>query len=362
MARGLTSGFHSFSISFEGSRRNERDATQSTAAFLGTRHHDLPVTRDQLWEKLKDSLWFSELPFVTLAPVGKFLLSEEARKFVTVVLTGEGADELFLGYRGFFQQAIRDTREAAGKERRASAKVRRLRLEGTSGAVVHKLSLFAFHRSKRRQIAQARRKLVPPASAKPIINAVQEARIAGMPFDILCFLGDREEMAHSLEARLPFLDHELYEVARSIPVDFKMRDGVEKAILREAAATVLPDEIRLRRKSGFMVTSEPVDLFGADREAATRFRAYFTKEMFERAGIFSYRTYRLMCALAKLPASQRFRFFARVRTQSNKVLMYMLQTHLLHEMFVNCPRWGTSVGGSSDRIHSTDAFCGRPTS
>ncbi len=63
-----------------------------------------------LWDNLEQCLWFSELPFVSLAPVGKFLLSQEARKFVTVVLTGEGADEVFLGYRRFFEEAIRDTR------------------------------------------------------------------------------------------------------------------------------------------------------------------------------------------------------------------------------------------------------------
>ena len=82
-----------------------------------------------------------------------------------------------------------------------------------------------------------------------MINLVQEGRIAGMPLDILCFLGDREEMAHSLEARLPFLDHLLYDEAKRIPVDFKMRDGLEKAVLRDAAKGVLPEDSACAEKA-----------------------------------------------------------------------------------------------------------------
>src|SRR5206468_13078451 len=106
--------------------------------------------------------------------------------------------------------------------------------------------------------------------------------------DILCFLGDREEMAHSLEARLPFLDHKLYDAAKSIPVDFKMRGGTEKAVLRDAAKGILPDDLRLRRKSGFMLTSDAVDFFGADREQSKALRDHLSRGAFARAQGFSY--------------------------------------------------------------------------
>jgi asparagine synthetase B (glutamine-hydrolysing) len=158
-----------------------------------------------------------------------------------------------------------------------------------------------------------------------------------MPFDILCFLGDREEMAHSLEARLPFLDHRLYDAAKDIPVDLKMRDGVEKAVLRDAAKGVLPDAIRLRRKSGFMMTSDAVDLFGADRAAARTFSKYLSKDAFERAQVFSYRAYRLASWFARLPPATRR--LKRLRRNANKVVMYMLQAHMLQGMFIDDPRW-----------------------
>lgn len=331
MKRNLQTPLHSFSIAFVGSGRNEQEFAARAAEVIGTEHHELAVTKQALWDNLEQCLWFSELPFVTLAPVGKFLLSELARGKVTVVLTGEGADEVFLGYRSFFQKAIRDSRSGG---QASSARRRRLKM----GATAEKLSLRIFNKKQRRTLALERAKEVPAQDpSKPLINAVQEARIAAMPFDILAYLGDREEMAHSLEARLPFLDHHLYDAAKDIPVDLKMRDGLEKAVLRDAAEGILPDDLRLRRKSGFMLTSDAADFFGADR-ASTRAmrRKYLSREAFDRAGVFSFAAYRLAAAIAQLPARGRLK---RVRRNANKVIMYMIQTHMLHAMFVSDPPW-----------------------
>lgn len=340
MQRNLESKLHSFSIAFEGSARSERQSALRSAEFIGTEHHELTVTKEMLWDNLERCLWFSELPFVSLAPVGKFLLSEEARKFVTVVLTGEGADEVFLGYRSFFQKAIRETRSGQSATRTPSPQLRRLKLGPSGVALLQRFSLLLFDKSQRRRVAEARS--TPTAAereTKPLINSVQEARIAGMPLDILCYLGDREEMAHSLEARLPFLDHKLYDAAKWIPIDFKVRDGVEKAVLRDAAKGILPDEIRLRRKGGFMATSDAVDLFGTDRKSAKQFARYLSKEAFETAGIFSYRAYRTARVLAKLPESGWLRPAKRLRRNSNKAIMYMMQVHMLHDLFVARPPW-----------------------
>jgi asparagine synthase (glutamine-hydrolysing) len=334
MKRNLNANLHSFSISFEGSGRNEQDFARQSAEFIGTKHHELTVSKEMLWDNLGQALWFSELPFATLAPVGKFLLSKEARKFVTVVLTGEGADEVFLGYRNFFAKAIRDTREPRPGKQASSSQLRRLKL----GALSKRLSLLIFNKRHRARIRSERALAGEPrSSGKPLINMVQEARIAAMPFDILCYLGDREEMAHSLEARLPYLDHKLYDAAKWIPVDFKIRDGVEKAVLRDAAEGILPRFIQCRRKSGFMLTSEAVDLSGSDREAARKFGHYLTKQMFEDAEVFSYRAYLAANFFSRLP--QRSPRLKRLRRRSNKLIMYMMQTHMLHEMFVANPPW-----------------------
>jgi asparagine synthase (glutamine-hydrolysing) len=347
MQRNLDSPLHSFSISFEGSDRNEQEFARHAADFIGTRHHEIRVTRPMLWSHLEDCLWFSELPFVTLAPVGKFLLSREAKRLVTVVLTGEGADELFLGYRSFFEKAVRETRRPARPSQ--SPQLRRLKLSGLTGAAARQLSLLMLRKDHRQRVRAARADACPRVDpAKPLVNAVQEARIAAMPLDILCYLGDREEMAHSLEARLPFLDHRLYDTAKHIPVDFKLSGGVEKAVLRDAAKGVLPEDLRLRRKSGFMLTSDAVDLFGADRVPSQALRRHLSKQAFERAGLFSFRTYRMISLVARLPGAKRFRLLKRLRGHSNKAIMYMMQAHMLHDMFIADPRWNRADLSSAE--------------
>ena len=203
-----------------------------------------------------------------------------------------------------------------------------------------------FAKGRRREVELARQNFSRHQDpSKPLINVVQEERLAAMPLDILCFLGDREEMAHSLEARLPFLDHKLFDLAKSIPVDLKLRRGLEKAVLRDAAKGILPEDLRLRRKSGFMLTSEAVDLFGSDLAAVERFEPYLTKQAFERAGIFSYRAYRLARLLARVPPTKRLGL-KQLRRNSNKVIMHMMQTNMLHRMFVEAPPWAEADGNS----------------
>jgi len=341
MKRNLSTALHSFSISFVGSDKNEQEFTLRAADFLGTVHHDFAVTKDMLWDNLEDCLWHTELPFVSLAPVGNFLLSREARKSLTVVLNGQGADEVFLGYRSFFQKAIRETREGSAKGQRFSPRLARLKVTHLPVGLVESLSLLLFRKPHRRRLAAARAAATSRSQpSKPPINSVQEMRIAEMPIDILGFLGDRVEMAHSLEVRVPFLDHKLYDAAKSIPVDFKLRDGVEKAVLRDAAKGLLPEDLRMRRKLGFMLTSDPVDFCGADREATEKLRSiHLSNQAFERAQVFSYGGYRLMNQLAKLPQSKSLPALRRLRRYANKIMMYMMQTHMLHHMFVEERRW-----------------------
>lgn len=343
MKRNMRTDLHSFSISFEGSEKNEREFTLRASEVIGTEHHDLSVTKQMLWHNLEDCVWHTELPFVTLAPVGKFLLSQEAKKFVTVALNGQGADEVFLGYKAFFRNAIRDTRDPNSRGRDTSIRLRRLHIAGFPVFVMEKLSLLLFRKQHRATLASHRAKnpLAKPDPSRPLVNQVQESRIAEMPIDILGFLGDRVEMAHSLEIRVPFLDHKLYDVAKWIPDDFKMLEGVEKAVLRDAARDIIPEDLRTRRKQGFMITSDPIDFFGADREATEKLRLYLTREACEQVGVFSYRTCQVLSLLAKMPAWVPFAFLRRLRREANKVLMYMMQVHMLHQLFVAHPRWAT---------------------
>src|SRR5262249_31560596 len=141
-----------------------------------------------------------------------------------------------------------------------------------------------------------------------------------------------------IEARVPFLDHELYDGAKRIPVDFKMRDGVEKAVLRDAAKDILPEDLRLRRKRGFMLTSGAVDFFGEDRPFAKKWNRYLEREAFERSQVFSYAAYWVIRLLARIPRL-RVPVLKRLRRFSNQAIIYIVETHMLHEMFIDAPRW-----------------------
>ena len=88
-----------------------------------------------------------------------------------------------------------------------------------------------------------------------------------------------------------------------------------------------------------MLTSDAIDLFGADRTVTDRLRTYLSKDAFDRARVYSYRTYQLMSLLARVPTWNRLPFLRRVRRNANKVIMYMMQTHMLHDMFVANPPW-----------------------
>ena len=340
MKKNSNHRFHSFSISFPGSDADEGAFARRAADFLGTEHHDLAVSRQMLWDHLEACVWFSELPFLTLSPVGLYLLSREARKHVTVVLNGQGADEVFLGYRKFFMEAIRDTRLAQNAPMTLTARVTGMKPGGLSDRFLRQVSLLLFHRSRRSGLAQAR---AEPCKAnptvKPVINAVQEARIADMPLRILCYLGDRSEMAHSLEVRLPFLDHKLYETARSIPVDFKIRNKTEKAVLREAAKGLLPEDLRLRKKQGFMHTSAGLDFFGTDWDLTKGVREYLRRDAFDAAQVFSYGTYRVIRLMAGIPAWARVSFLKNLHRFSNQAILYIVEIHMLHARFVENPPW-----------------------
>jgi len=357
MKRNMTTELHSFSISFEGSEKNEREFALQASREIGTHHHDFSVTKQMLWDNLEDCVWHTELPFVSLAPVGKFLLSEEAKKFVTVALNGQGADEVFLGYKAFFRNALRDTRSPDPNRRDISIRQRRLHVGGIPVSWMEKLSLLLFRKDQRGGIAAGRAKAadVQPDPSKPLVNRVQESRIAEMPIDILGFLGDRVEMAHSLEIRVPFLDHKLYDMAKWIPDDFKMRDGIEKAVLRDAGKGVIPEDLRMRRKQGFMITSDPIDLFGTDHDATESLRIYLSREAFDAARVFSYRTYRFLSVLARMPAWAPFAFAKRLRREANKVLMYIMQVHMLHHMFVVDPRWAKPLPRPAEKAEPEPA-------
>jgi asparagine synthase (glutamine-hydrolysing) len=190
-------GLETFALGFEGSE--DLEAARLVAAHLGTTHHEVEVSVEEALSAVPDALahlesWDRDL---VRSAIPTYLVSRFATERVKVVLTGEGADELFAGYR--YHHVYADD-------------------PGTLQSELHR-SVSAMHDSNLQRV-------------------------------------DRMTMAHALEARVPFLDPDVVEAAMRIPAALKMRrapDGqtVEKWILRRAFADLLPDGIATRTKSQF---------------------------------------------------------------------------------------------------------------
>lgn len=260
-----------FSIGFEGDDSfDETIYAEEVANYLGTHHTTFKVKPDAIG--LLDKLvYHHDQPFGDSSAIPTFLVSELTRKHVTVALNGDGGDELFAGYERFY---------AASLVQKLGFMPRPV-WQGATAA----LDILPEGTGYRNTVKRAKR--FTSAASKPLLAAYQdwvsifdEATIQELvpeyrpapsqngnttlaeilhynqetylPYDLL-IKADRSSMAASLEARSPFLDHELAAYAATIPINLKLRGSTTKYILKEAARGILPDHIIDRKKHGFGV-------------------------------------------------------------------------------------------------------------
>jgi asparagine synthase (glutamine-hydrolysing) len=266
-----------FSIGFTEDDYNELPHARRVAERFGTDHREL-VLRPDVAAVLDDLAWHLDEPFGDPSAIPTYMVSKLAAEHVTVVLSGDGGDELFAGY---------DKYEVEGRERRfdrlpagARAVLGRLAAILPDGArgrnLLRHLSLAGSDRyldaATLFRIEDQRRLVHPDLHARLVAcdpwrdQAEILARAGGhwrsalqlldlkryLPLDILTKV-DRMSMAHSLEARVPLLDHRLVEFAATIPPDLSLRRGIRKYVLKRALEGILPPEILGRRKQGFAV-------------------------------------------------------------------------------------------------------------
>jgi asparagine synthase (glutamine-hydrolysing) len=250
------------------------------AEHLGTEHHEFIVEPDAI-ALLPRLVWHHDQPFADSSAIPTYLVSKLTREHVTVALTGDGGDELFAGYERFYAaqlaaryrrlpRALRagiesavDRLPEATSYRGAAQRVRRF-VQGA--AMPPAAAYFSWVRLFSDDQIAALLNGVPPEPAADHFAALFDpadphdwtAQLLDvnlrtyLPDDLL-IKADRASMAASLEARSPFLDHKLVELAARIPSNLKLRGKTTKYILKEAAAGLLPDDIIHRPKHGFGV-------------------------------------------------------------------------------------------------------------
>lgn len=270
-----------------------------TSDFLGTDHTEIKIGPDEYFNILPKAVWHFDEPVADPSAIGLYFVAREARKHVTVVLSGEGADELFGGYNIYLEPFarrkiswipniilnlfLRIPYEFRGKNylRRASKKM--------SDWYIGNASIF--NNDERDMIWKStpRQPLgeIEKYSTIPLYQHVKDlSQSAQMQYiDVKTWLigdilakADKMTMANSLELRVPFLDKEVSDLATTLPDKFKWRASVTKYLLRKAFKDIIPESTRNRKKLGFPT---PV------RDWFTKNKSYFVETAQGKQDVFS---------------------------------------------------------------------------
>jgi asparagine synthase (glutamine-hydrolysing) len=284
-----------FTVGFGESRYDESARARAVAAHLGTEHTELRVSASEAQAVIPriPDIW--DEPFADSSQIPTFLVSQLARRSVTVALSGDGGDELFGGYERYllFERLWRRLDPVPGPVRTLAGSVIRaippsswdrlatsraplipagLRRPGT-GAKAHRFAAALQHGAPEGAYRQLVSLCDDPASlvpggAEPPTALTDPTRWAAldspvarmMHLDIVSYLPDdiltkvdRASMAVGLEARVPILDHRIVEFAHALPMELKVRDGVGKQVLRDVLRRYVPPELTEGPKMGFGV-------------------------------------------------------------------------------------------------------------
>jgi asparagine synthase (glutamine-hydrolysing) len=272
---------HAFAVGFDEPGANELPYARLAAASVGARYDEVVVSPREFWDALPKLIWHEDEPIAFPSSVPLYFVSRLAHEHVKVVLTGEGADELFLGYNRY--------RVTAWNERLGRPYWRLVpqHFQRRANRLVDKLPGALRRYAQRSFVA-----LGPGARALfyenfAVFPEPLQRRFLSDPglfardpyaFELRCYeegnggalermsradlqtylvrllmKQDQMSMAASIESRVPFLDHDLVERVVALPGHFKLRGFTTKAVLREALRPLVPREILTRPKMGFPV-------------------------------------------------------------------------------------------------------------
>lgn len=279
MAQSAGRTIDTFNVGFAGGvRESEHEHAARVARHIGSNHHTLMVEPTAVLGTLERWVDVFDEPFGDQAALPTLLLAEFARKDVTVALTGEGADEVFGGYASYGNR-VREERitgvlgarwspwrslyrmlpVVARKNRILKAGARPLAERyATIGNIYDEalrpgLYSAAFGDAVSERIAQyAARHFEECNSGAYHDRLLHVDSRLWLPDDLLTKV-DRATMAHSLEARVPYLDHVFYEACARLDPGLKLRNGTRKYVLKRVAERYLPKDIVHREKQGFMM-------------------------------------------------------------------------------------------------------------
>jgi asparagine synthase (glutamine-hydrolysing) len=282
VAKETPDAVRTFSVGFADAEANELPYARMVAKHIGAQHRDVTVTPEQFFRTLPSLVWHEDEPIAFPSSVPLYFVSKLAREDVKVVLTGEGADELFLGYNRYrvthwnarlgkiywslASRGLRDhiRRLIGGLPPRISRTIQRTFLALEPGIRHLYLENFSVvpewmqrnllqkpglidrydpHAGQLRSFDEGSGDLLDRLSQLDLQTYLHE----------LLMKQDQMSMAASIESRVPFLDDSLVDHVASMPAEFKLRGWETKAVLRAAVQDLLPKRILQRPKMGFPV-------------------------------------------------------------------------------------------------------------
>lgn len=322
----------SFSLTFEDAEFDESHHQSLLARHLNTRHSSLVCRQSDIAAAFPRAIWHAESPLVRTGPAPMMLLADSVRLAgYKVVLTGEGADEVFAGYDLFKEAKIRRSMARNPRSVWRGRLLERLYPYLSQSPTASRAFTQAFfadgldqkdapwfaHQPRLSTTRRILRYLRPELQTQALAWDPHAALGQVLPADfgtwppqgrdqyveahtlmsgyLLSSQGDRMAMAASIEARYPFLDHRVIEFAGKLPASYKLRALHEKSLLKQSMAAELPPAIVARQKQpyrapdsdSFFVNGRPVeyvaDLLGADRvNAAGIFDAVAVSRLVEK--------------------------------------------------------------------------------
>jgi asparagine synthase (glutamine-hydrolysing) len=268
-----------FTTGFERQGFSEIDVAAESAAAIGVEHITKVVTPDEMMQTLPLIVWYLDDPVADPALVPLYFIAREARKHVKVVLSGEGADELFGGYTIYREPiSLRHLSAAPDPIKRLLANLSSKLPEGMRGKdLLRRASIgieeryYGNARIFRPDEMQHLLKTYSPHVSYTDVTAPYYAASRHLDdstrmqyIDLFTWLrgdilvkADKMTMANSLELRVPFLDTEVFRVASAIPVEQKITRETTKYALRRALADIIPAHVLNRPKLGFPVPTRP---------------------------------------------------------------------------------------------------------
>jgi len=282
MSQAVGEPVKTFTIGFEEEDFSELEEARRVARHLGTDHREL-VVRPHALDLLPRLVWQMDEPFADASMIPMHYLSEMARREVTVALSGDGGDEAYAGYATYdwarryaaldripapLRKALGAPWRLFGHDLSLGRKLRRLALDAADRHL-DVMSYFSAPELDRvlapglrdavrghQPLAPARRHHARAAAALGEVPALLHLDAMTYMTDDVLTKVDRTSMMHSLEVRVPLLDHKVLEFVARIPFRYKLRGGIGKWILKECVRDLLPPETLARRKQGFGVPLE----------------------------------------------------------------------------------------------------------